>query len=885
MPSKKLNIRGFGVNLLVALLSVACFWLEPAQAQTNPLDSTVQSQSVRPEQFGAVGDGVHDDTDAFSASAKQISANGGGTFELTAGKTYRVGRQYHEDGQYPYYKTAPMFWLDSSKKVALWVVIEGNGAIVKLNDGLRIGSFDKNSGEPYIPKEAVFTDGGYVAQPGTVFKIIGYSSVEIRNVTIDGNISKLITGGKYGDAGFQCQANGIHLHTCDRIRIDNVISSHCGSDGIMLAYYYLNDQSPPQDWAISNSRFEYNARQGMSVVGGKGLTVTNCKFNHTGRERFSSNPKAGVDIEAENSVIRNLSFVSCDFVNNKGCAMVADTGDSSDVTFTNCLFWGTDNYSIWPAKFRFRFYGCKIFGGPIHFAGSPDPELANQFYNCHFEDFDGEYEGKTYTSYRENGLIYRGAKNLLMDGCTFVANKCRGPMLNGPGAVIRNCDFYLNQVDYSNDMICRITSAHIENTRFHEKFGPSGRKYFIQISDTSVGSGVYVDGPQCAWGGIGGGIGLIKNSVHASLQDTTTQGSWKTAYGEDGYDISSSGKRLPSYATVTYPDGKDSKWADSTTEVRALQKADSATDRMAACRVIPNRGILDLMISGDLPKNVAFYLLDWDKKAGGVTVEAMDGESGAVLDTQTVSDFTNGTYLKYTLKGHIKFRFRLSTSSAAVVAGLFFDHGPVVANDAYTTVRDTPLVVSARGVLDNDSEPEMKAMTAEKVSEPANGALVLNTNGGFTFTPSANWTGTSTFNYRACADTASKMATVTITVTPVLLRVVASDAMASKPGSVPDYKNATFRISRSGSIRTPLNVKYAMSGTAVNGTDYAELSGNVTIASNAADAYVKLVPKTDPVGKGDKAATLTLTSDGENTLDATAAAATVTITDGVAGKP
>jgi hypothetical protein len=118
-----------------------------------------------------------------------------------------------------------------------------------------------------------------------------------------------------------------------------------------------------------------------------------------------------------------------------------------------------------------------------------------------------------------------------------------------------------------------------------------------------------------------------------------------------------------------------------------------------------------------------------------------------------------------------------------------------------------------------------------------------------------------------------------------VLRVVASDALASKPGSVPDYKNATFRISRSGSIRTPLNVKYAMSGTAVNGTDYAELSGNVTIASNAADAYVKIVPKADPVGKGDKAATLTLTSDGENTLDATAAAATVTITDGVAGKP
>ncbi|MCS7217360.1 MAG: cadherin-like domain-containing protein, partial [Candidatus Bipolaricaulota bacterium] len=87
-------------------------------------------------------------------------------------------------------------------------------------------------------------------------------------------------------------------------------------------------------------------------------------------------------------------------------------------------------------------------------------------------------------------------------------------------------------------------------------------------------------------------------------------------------------------------------------------------------------------------------------------------------------------------------------------------------NDSYTTYKNTPLNVGAPGVLANDSDPDGDALTAHLVSGPAQGSVMLNSNGSFTYTPPANWTGTTTFTYRAkdTSNAYSNTATVTITV-------------------------------------------------------------------------------------------------------------------------
>ncbi|WP_230467776.1 Ig-like domain-containing protein [Lujinxingia vulgaris] len=93
---------------------------------------------------------------------------------------------------------------------------------------------------------------------------------------------------------------------------------------------------------------------------------------------------------------------------------------------------------------------------------------------------------------------------------------------------------------------------------------------------------------------------------------------------------------------------------------------------------------------------------------------------------------------------------------------------PVAVDDARTVFEDSPLEIVAPGVLANDIDADNDALSAVLGDAPANGDVVLNADGSFTYTPDANFFGTDTFTYVAndgALDSAP--ATVTITVTAV----------------------------------------------------------------------------------------------------------------------
>ena len=57
--------------------------------------------------------------------------------------------------------------------------------------------------------------------------------------------------------------------------------------------------------------------------------------------------------------------------------------------------------------------------------------------------------------------------------------------------------------------------------------------------------------------------------------------------------------------------------------------------------------------------------------------------------------------------------------------------------------------MSAPGVLANDTDADSDPLTAIKASDPAHGALTLNSNGSFTYVPTTGYTGPDSFTYRA----------------------------------------------------------------------------------------------------------------------------------------
>ena len=90
---------------------------------------------------------------------------------------------------------------------------------------------------------------------------------------------------------------------------------------------------------------------------------------------------------------------------------------------------------------------------------------------------------------------------------------------------------------------------------------------------------------------------------------------------------------------------------------------------------------------------------------------------------------------------------------------------PVAVADSYQTDEDMPLVRSAPGVLNNDSDADGDLLTASKVVGPSHGSVTLNSNGGFTYTPSAGYSGADSFTYRAYDGEAySNTVSVSITV-------------------------------------------------------------------------------------------------------------------------
>ena len=74
---------------------------------------------------------------------------------------------------------------------------------------------------------------------------------------------------------------------------------------------------------------------------------------------------------------------------------------------------------------------------------------------------------------------------------------------------------------------------------------------------------------------------------------------------------------------------------------------------------------------------------------------------------------------------------------------------PIARNDNFTLNIDTQLIISAPGLLVNDSNPSKQPLSAIKLTDPSHGALLLNRDGSFTYTPGLNYSGTDSFTYKA----------------------------------------------------------------------------------------------------------------------------------------
>ncbi len=164
--------------------------------------------------------------------------------------------------------------------------------------------------------------------------------------------------------------------------------------------------------------------------------------------------------------------------------------------------------------------------------------------------------------------------------------------------------------------------------------------------------------------------------------------------------------------------------------------------------------------------------------APGVLSNDTDVDPGAVLTAAVVTNPSSGSLtlnpsgsFNYApapgFTGTVTFTYRANDGTAnsnTATVTIKINGRPVANANTYAATEDTTLNVNPPGLLGNDTDSENDPLTAILVTPPAQGTLSLGSNGGFTYTPAANYNGPVTFTYRANDGTRDSLTAATVTI-------------------------------------------------------------------------------------------------------------------------
>lgn len=202
------------------------------------------------------------------------------------------------------------------------------------------------------------------------------------------------------------------------------------------------------------------------------------------------------------------------------------------------------------------------------------------------------------------------------------------------------------------------------------------------------------------------------------------------------------------------------------------------------------------------------------------------------------------------------------------------NRAPVANGDSYSMQAGATLGIAAPGLLGNDSDPDGNPLNAVLVTPPAGGALTLNANGSFNYTPTAGTTA-DTFTYQVSDGVlSSNIATVSIDVISNQAPTVVNDSYSVQSGGTLNVSAPGVLGNDSDPEGTPLTavlVGNAPGGTLTFNADgsfiYKPRLGTMTdsfiyrasdglqSSSLAAVSIVVTAPNKVPVARNDSAST------------------------------
>ena len=459
----------------IIVIAVLCSLTLSCSTQKLQAGNTYVVKSIK--DFGAKGNGVSNDHNAFLAAASFFNARGGNGKLIIPNGTYIVGKQVGKsNGRVKGYD---LFSLTNCSNFK----IEGQkGCLIKYRSNLRYGTFQPGSNKKYLGKEKIVRKKEWLSDVGVCIKLRDCQNIDVVNLHLNGNAEKCKMGGKYGDNGIQAAYTGISLYNSRKINIINCDIKEFGLDGIYIAHVGQNVVN--NNILINQCKSEYNGRQGLSIVGGMKILIKSSSFNYTGRGKVKSNPRAGVDIEPNRgSFARNIIFKDCNFLYNQGVGLVSINGIANNVRVQGSTFIGDRSWTTWIKNEDFQFESCKFYGAISHACDAKTNADRTAYFNCYFSD----------TTFKTKGgylaMISTG-KRQLFDNCTFsaknkklISHKLR-TKLQQEYTVFKNCKFSIQseKLKKPKDFMLNMHHAILDNNSFYtseSKYNLKSKKYIF----------------------------------------------------------------------------------------------------------------------------------------------------------------------------------------------------------------------------------------------------------------------------------------------------------------------------------------------------------------------------------------------------------------------
>lgn len=457
------TVQGF-INQLVS--SIGSSLVGFIQAGTGAVARTAQAklrESVSVKDFGAVGDGVTDDTAAIQDAINSLTASGGTVF-------FPKGT----------YKTDGGITLVSN------LTLQGEaGAVLKPSASVPLWAYRGLATNNVKVKDLAFEG------TGTAFTDGNQQLLHIANAT---NVE--VSGCNFTKA----RVTGLGIAACDAVHISNC--------NFKRNYYYGADVRDSSNTTTDSCVFELNGDTGTATTAfGRGFVFWKCSNSTISNSVFHQNTEYGLRLYSQtgdSEANRNIAITGCTFRDN------GTTAAGKNDLYVYNEHGGTERVAISGCTFSVRTgnFGAVLSGNTISLTG------------CTFKGITPQ-QGYAVSLYGSTNVVVAG--NVFVDlsyvasfsatsgavstNCTLSNNQCVGVAtftaggVQGTGHIISN-----NNIKHggagASDVGIALTSANISATitgnvldGFYRAFNLASTGDFITIKDNrtvnSTGSGCF----------------------------------------------------------------------------------------------------------------------------------------------------------------------------------------------------------------------------------------------------------------------------------------------------------------------------------------------------------------------------------------------------------